>query len=348
MRKQMKKMMMAILALLLLCGCAPTHEASEMMLTGSEGSITVKDGNRKISHFIGMNLYDGYGIQTEKESYSWIDLDQNKLLKMDEQSSSKISQEGKHLKIRVEKGSLLFCVSKELSEEESLEFETVNMSLSIRGTTGIVKAVAEKRTDIILLEGQAQVKTENDSILLNAGQRASVIEDDAGNSRIEISEIALWGDVPSSLVKEIRENETVSKKIEENDGFMNVIDEEEAVAVMRKFTGSWYGLPVPPPNGRENTYVTVPYSWNIGLTDDGSNVRIDFEAAEGHMDEIEAQGGPQGKSILRGERFIIRAVRIPDDRTYELFKRYRASLSEDGDTITFTFPDETIIWTRKN
>ena len=347
MKKRIKKMTMSVLALLMLCGCAPSHEASEMTLSGSQGSVTVKDGNKKISHFVGMHLYDGYGIRTEKKSYSWIELDKNKLLKMDEMSSSSISQKEKHLKINVESGSLLFCVSKELSEEESLEFETFNMSLSIRGTTGIVKAVAEKRTDIILLEGQAQVKTENDSILLHAGQRASVIKDEAGNSRIEISEIALWGDVPSSFVKEMKENETVSKKIEENDGFMNVIDEEEAVAVMRKFTGSWYGLPILFGDQNE-TCVKIPYSWNIGLTDDGSNVRIDFEAAEGHMDEIEAQGGPQGKSILRGNRFVIRGVRILNEHTYEVVKRYRASLSEDGDTITFTLPDETITWTRKN
>lgn len=69
-----------------------------------------------------MNLYDGYQIGTETESYAWINLDAVKLLEMDEDSQIHLEKEDRHLKIQLDHGDLFFCVTEKLEKDESLEF----------------------------------------------------------------------------------------------------------------------------------------------------------------------------------------------------------------------------------
>ena len=68
-----------------------TAEASVMQLMKAEGSVGVlDDGGKDISIMERMNLYSGYQIGTESESYAWINLDHVKLIKMDESSDAEL------------------------------------------------------------------------------------------------------------------------------------------------------------------------------------------------------------------------------------------------------------------
>ena len=95
--KRIWSLMLAVSLLLTACGSSAepseetTAEASVMQLMKAEGSVGVlDDGGKDISIMERMNLYSGYQIGTESESYAWINLDHVKLIKMDESSDAEL------------------------------------------------------------------------------------------------------------------------------------------------------------------------------------------------------------------------------------------------------------------
>ena len=177
----MKKdlMVFLLMSVLLLSSCSSSSntEASDMKLQRYEGQVEVNDKNKNVDVLSGMNLFDGYGVKTLKESYGWIDLDQVKLLKLDQSSGIAINKNGRKLKIDLQSGSLFFCVEEALKEDEELSFETENMSLSIRGTTGIIKT-GPIRSEVLLIEGEAKITVVNgQEILLLSGEKAVIMKD---------------------------------------------------------------------------------------------------------------------------------------------------------------------------
>ena len=225
-------------------GCSSANGNStgeEMSLEKYEGIMQVNDKGKDIEAFAGMNLYDGYGLRTEEESYGWILLDQAKLLKMDEETDASIRKDGKKLKIGVSSGELFFCVKEPLSNGESLEFETSNMTLAIRGTTGIVKAFSKNLSAIVLIEGQAQITASQETITLKSGQCAQISTDPQGKTSITVSDIAIGGDVDGFALAEIENDPDVAKKIADAGVQAEYLNKEEMRTVLSKFSGFWKG-----------------------------------------------------------------------------------------------------------
>jgi hypothetical protein len=82
------------------------------------------DQTKLLNTFDDMKLYDGYGIDTRKNSYAWIDLDRERLIKMDERSEVSVTQNDNHLELILNAGNLLFGISTPLDEDESLNIQT--------------------------------------------------------------------------------------------------------------------------------------------------------------------------------------------------------------------------------
>lgn len=115
--------------------------AATMRLEKSEGTVEVSDENGKEQEpREKLPLFDGYGIKTQKESFSWFNLDDTKLAKMDESSKVSIEKKDKHLKLFAEEGSVYFNITEPLDEDETLEIRTSSMTVGIRGTSGWVNA----------------------------------------------------------------------------------------------------------------------------------------------------------------------------------------------------------------
>lgn len=115
--------------------------AVTMRLEKSEGSVTVNDGDGKAQEpREKLPLYSGYGIETQSTSFSWFNLDDTKLAKMDENSAASIEKEGRNLKLLADKGRLYFNVTEPLEDDETLEIHTSSMIVGIRGTCGWVDA----------------------------------------------------------------------------------------------------------------------------------------------------------------------------------------------------------------
>lgn len=58
-----------------------------MKLARTEGEAVVRNEKaRELEPFVDMNLYSGYQMETNPESYAWINLDDVKLIKMFDKS----------------------------------------------------------------------------------------------------------------------------------------------------------------------------------------------------------------------------------------------------------------------
>lgn len=171
----MKKRISFLLALALLLtscgggsGAAVTATAATMHLRRTEGTVSVADGEGKsVKPTKDLGLFSGYGVDTQAESYAWIDLDEVKLTKLDQNSEVEIQKEDKRLTIEVKSGSLFFNVTEPLAEDESLEIRCSTMVVGIRGTCGWVtdKTAA-------LLEGVVTVTAGEQEVTISAGEMA--------------------------------------------------------------------------------------------------------------------------------------------------------------------------------
>ena len=171
----MKKRISFLLVLALLLtscgggsGAAVTATAATMHLRRTEGTVSVADGEGKsVKPTKDLGLFSGYGVDTQAESYAWIDLDEVKLTKLDQNSEVEIQKEDKRLTIEVKSGSLFFNVTEPLAEDESLEIRCSTMVVGIRGTCGWVtdKTAA-------LLEGVVTVTAGEQEVTISAGEMA--------------------------------------------------------------------------------------------------------------------------------------------------------------------------------
>ena len=169
----MKKRISFLLALALLLtscggGSGAAATAATMHLRRTEGTVSVADGEGKsVKPMKDLGLFSGYGVDTQAESYAWIDLDEVKLTKLDQNSEVEIQKEDKRLTIEVKSGNLFFNVTEPLAEDESLEIRCSTMVVGIRGTCGWVtdKTAA-------LLEGVVTVTAGEQEVTISAGEMA--------------------------------------------------------------------------------------------------------------------------------------------------------------------------------
>ncbi len=190
--------MLSVCMAAVLCAAVPVHagstegtdsleaiesaEASVMQLMKTEGEVSVSNASgRDISLIENMNLYNGYFTSTEEASYAWINLDSERLAKLDAVSETQIRKNGKKLEILLNAGNLYFDVSEPLTEEETLNIRTSTMVMGIRGTSGWVKVIDRWHSQVYILEGTVQcsvmdpVTGQIKSTALTGGQTAEFV-----------------------------------------------------------------------------------------------------------------------------------------------------------------------------
>ena len=168
-----KRLTALVLSLaLLLTSCGNGTSAATMYLRKTEGAVGVSDGEGKeLTPKDNLGLYSGYQVGTQAESYAWIDLDQVKLAKLDQDSEVEINKEGKKLEINVKSGSLFFNVTEPLADDEIMNIATSTMMIGVRGTCGWVTG-----NTAALLEGTVSVTAGGQEATINAGEMAVLTE----------------------------------------------------------------------------------------------------------------------------------------------------------------------------
>ena len=171
-------------------------KASSMHLVRTQGTVSVQDGEGEETPIReNLSLYDGHNVNTQTQSYAWIDLDKVKLTKMDESSDVTVHKNGKKLELVVNAGSLFFNVIEPLQDDESMEIRSSNMVVGIRGTCGWVELVRENCMRLYLLEGEVHCAVRNEageelvSKTVTPGQMAELVYD-GENSSITVTEFS--------------------------------------------------------------------------------------------------------------------------------------------------------------
>ena len=128
-----------------------------MKLARTEGEAVVRNEKaRELEPFVDMNLYSGYQMETNPESYAWINLDDVKLIKMDQNSDIEIQKEGNSLEVFLNSGNLYFDISEPLADDETMDIRTSTMAVGIRGTCGWIEVPDSEHMRIYLLEGKVE------------------------------------------------------------------------------------------------------------------------------------------------------------------------------------------------
>ena len=167
--------LLALSLLLSLAACGGRDAtATAMHLTRTEGTVAVSDGGGKdVPVLDNLGLYSGYGVNTRPASYAWINLDDVKLVKLDQNSGITIQKEEKRLEIELKSGSLFFNVTQPLEEDETMGIRTSTMLVGIRGTCGWV----EERSGlsrVYILEGKVECSAGGKTVQVNAGEMGAL------------------------------------------------------------------------------------------------------------------------------------------------------------------------------
>ena len=194
MKKRMFALTLALSLLLTSCGGGGGAKAATMHLRKTEGTVGVSDdGGQAVEPREELGLFSGYGVDTQSKSYAWIDLDDVKLVKMDQDSEIGITKEDKQLEVEVKTGSLFFNVTQPLADDETMTIRTSTMAVGIRGTCGWVTQDAAA-----LLEGSVEVTAGEQSATISAGEMAFLTED----GKLEVRQLYVE-DVPAFVAAEI-------------------------------------------------------------------------------------------------------------------------------------------------
>ncbi len=212
-----------LLAVMLVCSsCANPRLATTIALTRTQGEVEIIDRRGKdVSLKENLRIFDGYIMGTHTSSYAWMDLDQARLVKLDQDSQIGIQKEKKKLEIVVQSGSLFFHVARPLEEDESLDIRTSSMMVGIRGTCGWVEVSTDGEImRVYLLEGRVECRAGEgeEMAAVEAGEMASMSRD----GEITVSTFTLQ-DTPGFVLEEIQENEELGSDVQDA---LHLSDEE--------------------------------------------------------------------------------------------------------------------------
>lgn len=135
--------------------------ASTIRLMKIEGEVLVQNAvGNTISSNEQMKLYNGYQIITSNGSYAWLTLDDTKVVKIDANSVVGVQKKNEKITLYIDSGSLFFNVKQPLKTKESFHVKTSTMTMGIRGTSGVVTALENGKSEIRLFTGKVHVYVE--------------------------------------------------------------------------------------------------------------------------------------------------------------------------------------------
>ena len=210
-RKNTSIFLFFLVLILLVPACGSKETAATMHLVRTEGAVSVNDTDgAPVALIENLGLYSGYGVATQGESYGWIDLDETKLAKMDEDSEVEIVKRDKLLELCVQSGGLFFNVTEPLAEDETMNIRTSTMLVGIRGTCGWVYVEDDSLMHVYLLRGKVECSVLGGdsnalaSEMLTAGQVARMTLSE-GTASIVVEDFSEQ-DIPAFVMTEVEED----------------------------------------------------------------------------------------------------------------------------------------------
>ncbi|MBO5329003.1 MAG: FecR domain-containing protein, partial [Anaerotignum sp.] len=193
-----------VVSLLPATAFAANHTATTMRLAKTQGTVTVTNATgKKVTQTSNMKLYNGYKLKTGAKSYAWISLDDTKVAKLDASSVVSVQKSGQKLTLYLSSGNIFFNVKEPMKSGESLHIKTSTMTTGIRGTSGCVRVINPRVSEIHLLTGRIEVFAEHPELHLTKSEVLT-----AGNmatSLIDREAMQLTGEQVEIIVEELQE-----------------------------------------------------------------------------------------------------------------------------------------------
>ncbi|MBQ2752903.1 MAG: FecR domain-containing protein, partial [Firmicutes bacterium] len=209
MKKFMSFLLTAVMVLSMLpvTAFAADNTATTMRLAKTQGTVTVTNATDKVvKQTDNMKLYNGYKLKTDAESYAWISLDDTKAAKLDANSELSVQKSGKKLTLYLSSGNVFFNVKESLKGDESLNIKTSTMTMGIRGTSGCVRVINPRVSEVHLMTGTVEVLVEHPEI--NLSKSAIITAGTVATSLIDKEAIEVSGEPVEIVIEELME-ETV-------------------------------------------------------------------------------------------------------------------------------------------
>lgn len=148
-----------------------------------EGTVSLERSSDEKKLVQGMNLKSKDKVTTGADGLVELLVDTDKHILAQENTCFKITSKGDEnkgkLKIKLEYGTTLVEIENKLNDDSTVDLETPNASLSVRGTTFEASySEADDATVVKVTDGVVKVKSYKDSKEIQAGQMATVKEDE--------------------------------------------------------------------------------------------------------------------------------------------------------------------------
>lgn len=177
-----KKLITGVLLCMLglLAGCGDKTSARIIKATDMQGVVRYTRDAKENTVYFNMNFEPKDEVETGKESYLLMQLDEDKYVYMyaDSRVVMDCAGDAKDSKtnIRLESGEIYNEIKNPLSEDSWYEVETSNATIGVRGTQFFVTCTDEK-TLVYCADGIVEVEADNNVLQLEPTQ-AAVVEDD--------------------------------------------------------------------------------------------------------------------------------------------------------------------------
>ena len=213
--------------------------ATTMRLLKVEGTVNIEDASGNVKPVIdNIRFQSGDTLSTGADGLASIGLDDTKIVTLQNDSSAQFMKNGKQIELKLKQGGVFFEVTEKLTDDETYEIETSNMTVGIRGTSGYVWYDESGLQSLIITDGKVVVSGynpqtgETKTVEVCGGQRVSCylysdITEDRTSIEFELTDVS-EEELPEFALQMLAENDALLDKVCEETGW----DKDELLALV--------------------------------------------------------------------------------------------------------------------
>ena len=151
---------------------AESRRFSVLSVNGNEAFLT--RNSKEVKATAGLPVGQGNIVRTGANTKIYLETDDSKTLRLDADSKAEITKSSsKLLKITLLEGTLFFNVDKPLKDDEEMNFDAAQTSMSIRGTSGLI-TITQEEFLLYLIEGTINWNLGSQTITITSGQKVTL------------------------------------------------------------------------------------------------------------------------------------------------------------------------------
>ena len=221
--------------------------ATTMRLLKVEGTVNIEDASGNVKPVIdNIRFQSGDTLSTGADGLASIGLDDTKIVTLQNDSSAQFMKNGKQIELKLKQGGVFFEVTEKLSDDETYEIETSNMTVGIRGTSGYVWYDDTGLQSLVITDGKVLVSGynpqtgETKTVEVCGGQRVSCylysdITEERTSIEFELTDVS-EEELPEFALQMLAENDALLDKVcaetgWDKDKLLEVINEAEDTLV---------------------------------------------------------------------------------------------------------------------